>query len=1397
MTTSPRRPIGRLRRLFALLVWAGALACVAFLVVTQSEWGRDRIREEVVRALRAELGIDPRIGDLRLELRVFPPAAVVVANDVDLIDPVYGSLARVRRLAVRPSLGRLLVGRVDLRSIELDAPAIRLLVEDGQIRNVPRLRASEGGGEVSFDELRVRRGSVTVITDLDVEGVLDGIDLDLSRGDDGELALQLDARGGHVRVQDVEEPIERFVVSGTVASDDGVSIDQAVLRTPSARLELTDAEVPLPWREAAAGTVRARLDLGALARLPEDLGLPALDGELEVDLDVSAQGDAPFAEGRVRVHDGSIAERYGLGDHVDLHVTADREAVVVHRDSFIDLEGERAGRVGVSGRIGLAMPFPTELALAVDELELGRLMGQLGVTPDAIVEWFLSAEIELAGSLAPFSLRGPIHARTHDFLVTSGPWHARPRERIVGVRAGRIDGEVDLDAEFLRFRRLALDTGRTRGEVDVDIGFGPTFRVSARLETIDLADVSPLVDYPLEGVGAVDLLVEGLYDDPSLGGHATVRGFAFDGMRFGDVETDYRMEEGGMALRFPDVSATRGESRYHVRDLFLDFRRRRFEATASVALDRLDLDEAYRVFGLDQDERFASYAGSVRGDVAVRYTSGFPDDAPSGTLTLGLDLALPSFSVDGVAFADGTLEGTWRWLDYDRGVEGAVLELDHLALHKGEGTLAVSGRMDLGGVLAMTFAADRIPLEQTEGVGDAIPALTGHYALLGTVSGTYEVPRVEADLDLANLAFAGEPLGGARAYVRLTDKDDPWVRRIVDEGEDAPCRRARLGLLHGTWRPDPPLRTAEGPVPARVKPMAFLVCGEGLDGQVALDLALGWTSRWPARGAIALRGLDLAPFAPHVDGADAIEGRVSGEVAFDDGELLAPDTLSGTARLAELTLSTSGVALANAGDIRLRMHGGTLEILEAVMMGDGTLLELGGRGSLRHGLDYSLEGFADLGLLSTVTPLVADAGGRLALEVRLRGPAADPAIYGRATVRGAHLDLRDVPVPVRELEGDVAFSARRVLFERFHARVGTAEARLEGAATLEGGGVGSYHADIRLEDFLHRPEPELEVDLDAQTRLEWRRGMRLPLLRGRVILDRVRYAREVNLSPTLGELYRPQREEVDRYDPAQDALELDLEVVQRAPARVVNNLVDMDVVVEDRERPFRVVGTDQRVGAIGSLRIPRGALRFRNAVLDIRDGRIELDDPERVNPAFDVTATTEIQRREDVGAPDWRLTLRAHGDLDGFELDATSTPELPQQDVMLLLTLGMTTSEAQQLAAQDLGTVGLEALSAVSGVESEVREAFRMIDEIELTTTYHPATNRPEPQVTIGKRIAGRVRLTASTGLTAETRAIQARAEWRVSGQTRLQAAYDNINRESSSSFGNLGVDLRWRLEFE
>jgi translocation and assembly module TamB len=127
----------------------------------------------------------------------------------------------------------------------------------------------------------------------------------------------------------------------------------------------------------------------------------------------------------------------------------------------------------------------------------------------------------------------------------------------------------------------------------------------------------------------------------------------------------------------------------------------------------------------------------------------------------------------------------------------------------------------------------------------------------------------------------------------------------------------------------------------------------------------------------------------------------------------------------------------------------------------------------------------------------------------------------------------------------------------------------------------------------------------------------------------------------------------------------------------------------------------------------------------------------------------------------------------------------------------MTRAEVDQLQAGAFGAgAALEALSTVSGADRAVKNAIPVIDDFRFGSGYSSRTGRTEPQVTIGKRITDDVRANVTTGL-AEDRELRSNIEWRLGQRTSVQGSYDNINDVSSSTVGNVGVDFRWRLEFQ
>jgi len=1368
--------------------------------LTQTDWGRERMGRLAVSVIQRELGLAATLGEVRVDLSYFPPAVRVHASDIVLDDPVYGRFVEAKGLTIEPSLRAFMAGELDLETIRIDHPTIHLVVRDGEVRNLPRTRNTpEGETRLPFSLLEVTSATVLVDAQPLADARLDHLDLSMRVQDGRRVSLRADATGGEVVHPLGTEVLQRVLIDGEIDPDDEVELRRFVLRTGHVRVGVTNFHLPLPFDSTWAGEVTTRLDLGHLDHLPIGIDLPPLSGMLELRGEFNGTADGPVGQGDVRITGGHI-DKYGLGERVEMAVDFDPHGVRVPAADIHLIDG--GGVVHLEGGLSFDGDMPLNARIRVEHLEMAKLMKQLGVTPDAIVQWDLSGPIALNGTLSPLSLSGPITMDTRNFRITQDAWHARPARHVLAVSRAHIAGGVSIRPDGLRFEHLEGDTPRSHIAADVLLGFTDHMEVRARLTHTDLADVTPLLEFPLAGHGEVNVDVLGSYGDPQVRGHARLSDFAFGTFLLGDVESDIRLEGGGFMARFPSIVAVKRQSRYRLDDLLLDFRDHRFAATTTMVASRISLADLYHVFHFDQDERFESYQAIGSGRVGIRFTTDHPGDGPHGTMLADIDMDVSEADIDGYHYTDGAFVGHWRWLDWQRSYEGGVLTIDHAHLHKGDGTLTLAGEMGLMGALHLSAVVDHVNLRDVEGLRDNMPGLDASVGASVEVRGTPDLPRADMDVSITGLTWQGTLVGDGRTYVRLTDEDDPWIReaRAWDPASppaDEPCAHARAGFARARFRPDPPYHTPQGPIPRGVKQSAYVVCGGGANGQLAFDMAFGRTSRIPLRGLIEFAGFKLDTLLQAQAADDSLRGDVTGQLLLTGGAMFDDDSLVGELRMPRIQVSASGVSVTNVGDVVVALNGRRgFAVRRARFRGSGSTLNVSGTGLMRSGLALRVDGALDLALLATLSPRLTRASGAVGIQVNVTGPVDDPAVFGEARVEDAAFHFAGFPAPVRELDGLVTFSAHRMLFEGFEARFAGGRLTLAGSASLRAGGISRYAFDVGLAGLALTPEPGLEVAFGGRTQLSWHEGQRLPLLAGDIHLDRLRYTKPVSLSPTIGELNHASRVEVERYDPDADQLSIDLRLTTREAMRVENNVFDADVQIRDTDEPFRIVGTDQRFGVIGALGVPRGQMRLRGTELSIQQADIEFDDPTRVDPQFDVTATTEIHRATDPSAPNYRIRLRAHGNLDGFRLDLSSDPQMGQEDIILLLTLGMTRSEAEQLQAGNLGAAGLEALSNVTGVNDEVTRAVGVIDEFGITTVYSQSTGRPEPFVSIGKRISERVRLTAATALTGNERDVQATAAWRVGDQTSIEAVYDSVNRQGTT-FGNLGVDLRWRLEFE
>lgn len=1373
----------------------------------RSSGAHGRLREVAVRAVQEELGLRANLGHVHLELIPF----ALVASDVALDDPIYGRLAEAGTLRIRPSLRALFRGTLDLAGIDLEDASVRLVVRDGAIRNVPRIEPGEGGGPptLPFRELVVRRSSVTIDAEPHFSTEVHGVEATV-RGEEGHvIAISCAAEGGSVTHGTGVETLTALAATVRIAAD-SVEVPTAALSLGPLVFSAHDARVPLPLPAdprtitGARGHVELDYDLAHLSTLSLPITLPRMAGLVSVRADVRDLDGSEVAIATVHGEEVRI-EQFGIGDVVDLGLEATPTGATI-TSGTVEIEGG-GGTVGIGGTLGFSEELPLDVVATLDDVSFAHLMDQFDVTPTSIVEWLFDGEMHLAGSLRDLELSGPVDLSTHDFVVSLGSYDARPVRPVIAIPHGRFTGRWSIRDDAVRFHDITAELPQSRlSGGEVLLGFHNDLRVDAHADG-SLAEVAPLAGFDIAGVGHADCHIDGTFHDPRVVASLDFDGFEFDGMRFGDIVTDAELDRDGMGVTFPVVHATHRDSGYEVHELYLDFHRNRFAMDGRLELQRMTLTDFYDVFGLEGDDRFTPYQGVTRGTVAVRYTNGFEGDSPSGTLRTVASLDFDTLTMSGYAFERGHVDGAFDWLDWDRGVSGATLTIDSAVFHKGDGTIVVAGDMAYGGALRLTAAADRIKLRDLEGIGDRIADLDGVASLTATISGTAEEMRVDADALLSNVVYGGRPLGDARAYVRMTNGADPWIANAsaftaAASSELVACPLARAGLANADWAPDPPIHTVDGPMPALGRPSAFVICGEAFGGQLDFDVAVGRTQELPVRGRITIRDLDLGRLVPSLSGEaiGSATGHASGAILVTAGGIRDLEHAGGSVDLETVEVTVGDVHVESVVPVRIVIEEGTAHVERARFRAPGSRLRVRGDASLARGLALEIDSEIDLGLLPEITPSVRSANGTVALALALTGSFADPEVFGEASLAGASMSLSALESPVEDLHGHATFTSRRILVEEVGARLAGGEVLVHGEAEIDRRELERWRFDVDAEHLSFEPVDGIELTISADTTVTSPDDVgSLPTLTGELVVEHFVYERAIELGgATLDELTRTERAETATWDPTLDHVALDLEVTSTTPFLVSNNLVVGELSIDSGERGFRLVGTDQRFGAIGDLRFDTGTIMFRNTRFDVRPGGlVAFDDTTSIDPHFDVHAVTDIRRSGDLTAPSWRIRLDAAGTRESLTLTTRSDPDLPQEDILLLLAIGMTSAELEALQVGDVGgAVALEALASVTGVDREVRRALPVIDDFRIGSAYSVRTGRTEPRVTIGKRITDRVRLSATTSLS-EAREFRAVVEATLDETTSVTAGYDNYNLTGTSGFGNIGADLRWRLEFE
>jgi len=939
---------------------------------------------------------------------------------------------------------------------------------------------------------------------------------------------------------------------------------------------------------------------------------------------------------------------------------------------------------------------------------------------------------------------------------------------------------------------------------------------------LDLADVSPIVDIPIAGKAELDVDMGGVPPAVVLTGNMKVQDFVFGGFPFGDI-TSAKLRFVPLVLELFDVQAHKGKSDYSVPSGRLDF-----DGPASIVTDarvksaNFELRDFFHMWHFESDPRFDDIAGQTALDASVHYVLGGPEDrCGGGNLRVTGSARFGALDLFDERYDSGNAEFDFRWSDRDASYQGVDLSVPSLTLRKGTGTLVGSLGMRQGGQVYGHFIGSAVPLSHLDALPSVLRGADGQLSVIAEVGGTVDALSLDASGRVSPLRIGRATLPASRFELKLVPIVHP--QKVV-----------------GTSRCGKPIGAPfeRDDYDADENSGVFHSSGELFGGQVKFDdLTITRQRAKVVRGDIDFIGLDLgalAELSPTLgDSETRLEGRLGGKLSLHEFRTKTPLESQVELSLSEWTLNRQGyhVELAS-GSHPILFQKGRFSLPGVGFTATtprGQRVTFDAQGSI-----YNVATFPQINAKLTLRPMQLDsllgvipraerAEGTLSGQLEVQGPLFAPRLAGGFDLERGELSIRGLPLPVSGIEIALRISGNELRIEKATAKVGSGTLQVTGGAPLLGMQLGAARFAITARELALPMEEGIRAVADADLNLAFRPVAsngehELPRVTGEVNLRSFDYTRPVVMTADISSLaQRGKRTEVATYDPADDMVQFEIRLRSQKAMKLQNNLIDAELDVADEG--LLLAGTNGRFGLRGAVTLhPRGKIFLRRSEFEVTQGRVRFDDLTRVAPEVDVTAVTEYRRYQTntpaASAPTssasaggssaptsqggrWRIQLHAHGNADKLKVDLTSDPALAQDDIFLLLTVGLTRAELDQAQSASVGeSVALEALGSLSGADRAVTDAVPLIDEFRFGSAYSSRTGRTEPTVTIGKRLSKRIRANVTSGV-ADSREVRSNVEWQLSPRVSVEGSYDNVNDISSSTLGNLGADVRWRLEFE
>lgn len=511
---------------------------------------------------------------------------------------------------------------------------------------------------------------------------------------------------------------------------------------------------------------------------------------------------------------------------------------------------------------------------------------------------------------------------------------------------------------------------------------------------------------------------------------------------------------------------------------------------------------------------------------------------------------------------------------------------------------------------------------------------------------------------------------------------------------------------------------------------------------------------------------------------------------------------SGSIQIKNLFLKRGALSFRNPDPIQIRLESGKIRIQNFNLEGPQNSIQLHGQDFTFNHLNVNLVANTELRLFHMFFPFFDDLGGAIQASATVSGSLFKPQILGNLTTNNSFVKIKGFPHPIERIRAEVNFSQTKVLINSVKAQMAGGVVSAEGNITINE--YRDIHTSIRinLEGVnLNIPE-KVRSSGSADLVLS---GKWFPfLLSGTYKVSNGVFEREFTDSSGVStnnnnrqSAYLPKILRQSAFE----SLLLDIQIIFEKSFLVKNSMVDGAV-----QGSLQVKGPVSNPVLLGRLQADKNTrLMFKDNAFEVQTANILFNNPNEINPDIYVSAQARVN--------EYDVKILAQGPAKNLKsIRLTSVPPLPEQDIISLLALGVTSSRLDSSAqGRDGGReqalqAGYELGFAIMAQPIKKQFQDRLGLNVQLSSSFDTTRNISVPKVTVSRKISNKVNAAASRTIGTEGTDVEVKLRYLLNQNVSVIGSFENSSaQQNGQGLSNttrpkdnvFGLDLEFRKEFK